>query len=383
MNIQPPFGKTNPFPATLLEKTWLSQGNSQRKTFHLVLDLRGSGYTYNVGDSIAIVSVNDSNVVEKTLKSMKASGSEIVFDRKGESFNLREFLTTKANITEISRKFFTDVQQLQSDPVKKEHLQWLLQDENRDGLKSYLECRQVWDFLSENSEVTFSPQEVVALLKPLLPRFYSIASSQKAVNDQVHLTVANLKYKSNGHERFGVCTHYLCDMTPLNQALIPIYIHPSNGFTLPEDINTDIVMVGPGTGVAPFRGFMQERIASRASGKNWLFFGEWRSNEDYYYYDFWKDCEAKGVLRIDTAFSRDQEDKIYVQHRMLEHGRDLFAWLENGAVFYVCGDAHRMAKDVDAALHHIVQIHGEKSESEAKNYIKRLRAEKKYLRDVY
>lgn len=383
MNQQLPFGKNNPFLATVLERTWLSRGNSQRKTFHLVLDLQGSGYTYNVGDSIAIVSINDPFVVERTLSAMKASGSEIVVDRKGESYSLREYLTVKANITDVSRKFFSDVLQLQSNPAKQEHLQWLLQDENRDGFKSYLECRQVWDFLEENSEVTLSLQEIVGLLKPMLPRFYSIASSQKAVNNQVHLTVANLKYTSNGHERFGVCTHYLCDLAPLNQAAVPVYIHPSNGFTLPKDRDTDIIMVGPGTGVAPFRGFMQERAVVEGKGRNWLFFGEWHSCEDYYYSDFWKEHEALGSLRVDTAFSRDQEDKIYVQHRMLEYGKELYSWLENGAVFYVCGDAHRMAKDVDATLHHIVQIHGDKSESETKEYIKRLRAEKKYLRDVY
>lgn len=383
MNQEPIFGKNNPFLATILERTWLSKGNSERRTFHLVLSLQGSGYTYNVGDSIAIASVNDPAIVEKTLAAMKATGDEIIADRKGFSYNLRQYLTTKANITDISRKFFCDVEQLQKNPSKQEHLQWLLQDENRDGLKSYLECRQVWDFLEENHEVSLSPQEVISLLKPLLPRFYSIASSQKAAKDQVHLTVANLKYISNGHERFGVCTHYLCDLAPINQAAVPVYIHASNGFTLPEDGNTDIIMVGPGTGVAPFRGFMQERVATNSQGKNWLFFGEWRSYEDYYYESFWKEHEACGALRIDTAFSRDQEDKVYVQHRMLEHGKELYSWLENGAVFYVCGDAHRMAKDVDATLQHIIQVHGNKSELEAKEYIKKLRADKKYLRDVY
>jgi sulfite reductase (NADPH) flavoprotein alpha-component len=223
----------------------------------------------------------------------------------------------------------------------------------------------------------------VDMLSPLLPRFYSIASSQLVVGDEIHLTVAGLRYNSNGHERFGVCTHYLCDLAPLNEAVISLYIQPHHGFTLPKEKEADIIMVGPGTGVAPFRGFMQERALHQGTGRNWLFFGERSYQEDYFYRHFWQDLETRSLLKVNTAFSRDQEHKIYVQHRMLEHGAEIFRWIDNGAYFYVCGDAQRMAKDVETTLLQIIQIYGSKTEQEAKEYLKKMRTDKKYLRDVY
>ena len=240
----------------------------------------------------------------------------------------------------------------------------------------------MWDFLIENEEAVFSLEEIVSMLMPLLPRFYSISSAQSVVGDEVHLTIAVVEYNSNGHPRRGVCTYYLCHLALLMQSVIPLYVHPNNGFTLPPDAGTDIIMIGPGTGVAPFRAFMQQR-ALEGAGRNWLFFGEWKVAENYFYKDFWSQLVAQNKLQIDTAFSRDQEDKVYVQHRMLEKGAELYQWLENGASIFVCGDAHRMAKDVDSTLHQIVQTFGAKSEKEAKDYIKKLRADKKYLRDVY
>lgn len=383
MNTQQ-FDKHHPFLASIKERYWLSKGNSQRQTHHVVLDLAGSGLKYQVGDSIAILPVNVPVVVEKTIAAMKASPDCMVNDKRSQkSFTLEAFLSSKANIGDVSRKLVSEIASRQTAHGKKVHLEWLLHEDNREAFKAYLEIHHLWDILDENSEVTFNPQDIADLLMPLLPRYYSIASSQKVVGEEVHLTISRLHYTSNGHERFGVCTYYVCSLAPLNIPDLPVYIQPHHGFTLPTDLATDIIMVGPGTGVAPFRAFMQERIATQSSGRNWLFFGEWRQDSDYFYQDFWEAAEAQGKLKISTAFSRDQEHKIYVQHRMWEAREELYSWLEKGAMLYVCGDAHRMAKDVEATLLRIVETCGNKSEQEAKDYVKKLRTQKKYLRDVY
>jgi sulfite reductase (NADPH) flavoprotein alpha-component len=380
----PPFDKHNPFLASIKERYWLSKPGSQRQTYHVVLDLTNSDLKYNVGDSLAIYPVNVPAVVERTISAMKATKDDQVTDKQGtNTYSLFEFLSCKANVTDISRKLIAETALRQPVASKREHLEWLLEDANREAMKAYIENHQVWDFLSENSEAQFSNQELVNLLMPLLQRYYSIASSQKTVGDEIHLTISRLNYHSNGHERFGVCTYYLCSLAPMSTPDIPIYLQASHGFTLPKDPSVDIIMVGPGTGVAPFRAFMQERVETKATGRNWLFFGEWHHDYDYFYREFWEDLESKGLLRIDTAFSRDQEHKIYVQHRMWEHREEFYAWLEKGAIFYVCGDAHRMAKDVEATLLRIVESCGNKSEQEAKEYVKALRASKRYLRDVY
>ena len=221
------------------------------------------------------------------------------------------------------------------------------------------------------------------MLMPLLPRFYSIASSMKEVSNEVHLTVADLKYISNQHVRRGVCTYYLCELAPMHQEIIPIFVQPHHGFTVPENRDADLIMIGPGTGIAPYRAFMQERMALNATGKNWLFFGECYRAYNYFYEDYWNSLAAQEKLEIDLAFSRDQEHKIYVWHRMLEKAPEIFNWLQNGAYLFVCGDAHRMAKDVDATIHKIVREQGGMDEHAAKNYIKQLKAENRYLRDVY
>lgn len=378
------YDKHNPFLASIKERYWLSKPGSQRHTYHVVLNLAGSNLKYTVGDSIAIYPVNVPAVVERTILAMKANKDDHVTDKQGvNTYTLYEFLSNKANIADVSKKLIAETALRLPAGPKRDHLEWLLEDTNRDNLKSYIQLHQVWDFLDENSEANFSIQDLVNLLMPLLPRFYSIASSQMVVGDEIHLTVSQLQYTSNGHERYGVCTYYLCSLAPLDTPHIPIYIQPHHGFTLPTDPSIDIIMIGPGTGVAPFRAFMQERFSSEASGKNWLFFGEWHHDLDYYYQDFWEDLEAKGKLRINTAFSRDQEHKIYVQHRMWEHKEEVFEWLEKGAMIYVCGDAHHMAKDVDAMLLRIVEACGNKSEAQAKDYMKALRAGKRYLRDIY
>ncbi len=378
------YTKTNPFLATIKERYPLCKPGSSKYTHHVVLDLKGSEIAHEVGDSIAIFPEHDPILVQRTLKALGMTGAEIILDKHtGESVSLQIFLTKLANITDINRKLLQETALRQNNPKKKEHLQFLIGEENKDALKEYLSKRELWDFLEENNEVVFTPEEISLLIQPMLPRFYSIASSMEAVGEEVHLTVSYVKYTSHNQLRLGVCSHYLCDLAPLNQAVIPVYIQSHRGFTLPTNSSSALIMIGPGTGIAPYRGFMQERMVKGATGKNWLFFGECNRAYDYFYEEFWEKLKAEGKLNIDLAFSRDQEHKIYVQHRMLEQSEKLFQWLEAGAYLFVCGDAHRMAKDVDAVLHQIIQEQGRMDEQAVKAYVKRLRAEKRYLRDVY
>ncbi len=378
------FSRTNPFIAKIKERKRLSKLGSKKSTHYISLDISGSDIHYNVGDSIGIYPTNDPQLVEWTLKAMNATGDELVTDKNGENLKpLKVFLKEKANITEFSKKLLMEIANKQTDPVKKATLETLFLDDQKEALKEFLARYELWHILEENKEAIFDIQELCNLLMPLLPRLYSISSSKNAVGNEVHLTVAMLEYESNQLLRRGVCTHYLCNLAPLNDASVPIYIHPHNGFTIPEDENTPIIMIGPGTGIAPFRAFLQERIHKQAKGKNWLIFGEWNRNFDFFYEDYWNELIALNQLRLDCAFSRDEAHKVYVQHRMLENGQEIFDWLQNGAHFYVCGDAKRMAKDVEATLLQIISEFGKLDETDSKAYLKDLRAKKRYLRDVY
>ncbi len=380
----PDYTRFSPFFASIKARHPLSREGSQKSTHHLVLDLSSSGIIYQAGDTLGILPQNGSELVEKSLLAMHARGDELILDRQGEKrWPLREFLRAHANIKDVTRKLVQMVCQRHQNETKKHFLTQLLEDSNKHFLKEYLEKYQLWDFLVEHAEALVTAEELCPLLLPLLPRFYSIASSQAVVGNEVHLTVAILKYTSNDLERQGVCTHYLCYDAPLNTPMVPVYIQPTHSFSLPEDDSRPVIMVGPGTGIAPFRAFMQERIARRAPGKNWLFFGEWNRRYDFFYEQFWLDLVQQEKLQLDLAFSRDQEHKVYVQHCMLEKGAELFQWIEEGAFFYVCGDAEYMAKDVEAALLAIIQLHGKKGELEAKAYLKQLRKEGRYLKDVY
>lgn len=379
-----PYSKTNPFLATVKDRYSLSKPGSGKNTQHVVLGIHHSGFRYQVGDSVGVFPENDPLLIEQTLKAIKAKGDEIIRDKNsGEPWPLRLFLQKKANLTTVSRKLLSEIKERQTNPAKKEKLAQLFEEENKEHLKSYLASHEVWDLYAENEEVSFSLEEVSQLLMPMLPRLYSIASSMEAVGDEVHLTVSLLNYYTNGHLRFGVCTHYLCNLAPMHEPKVPIYIQPNHGFTLPQDNDQALIMIGPGTGIAPYRGFMQERMCKGSKAKHWLFFGEWNRTYDYYYEDYWEELRRKNLLKVSLAFSRDQDYKIYVQHCMLEHAAELFKWIQEGAVIYVCGDAHHMAKDVDACLHQIVQEQGLLSELEAKDFIKKLKADKRYLRDVY
>jgi len=379
------YNKQNPFYGSIKERYSLSKMGSQKNTQHIVIDIRNSGLTYEVGDSVGIFSSHDSALVYKTLNALKATGHEVIRDKlTGEEFKLKDALFSKYSITDITPKFLQEVHQRQTQPDKKQALALLLEESNREALKTFIKFHEIWDLLTFHCEVSFHIQEFVDLLKPLLPRFYSIASSQKHVGEEIHLTIAPLEYETNGHIRRGVCTHFICELAELQAPVVPIFIQPTHNFRLPQDHHSDLIMIGPGTGVAPFRAFLQERLLfAKSTGKHWLFFGAKQRDFDYYYENDWNLYSEHGHLRLDLAFSRDQEHKVYVQHRMLEMGQELFDWLIGGAFLYVCGDAARMAKDVEATLQQILQEHGQMDPLTSREYIKRMRQEKRYLRDVY
>lgn len=378
------YDRMHPFPAKIKERFLLTKSGSTKKTYHVSLDLSGSGIRFKVGDSIGIYGRNDPLLVSHLLNAMKASGDEIILDPKtGQPITAREFLSAKANLSRITSSFLKLMYEYDPSHDKRNHLHRLLEQENKPLLSQYLATHDPLDLLKEYEEVTAPLQELCAQFGPLLPRFYSVASSLHSIPNEVHLTVALFTFSHSGQQRFGVASHFLCHMAEERKTPISIYVQPCTGFTLPENPDIPIIMIGPGTGVAPFRAFMQERLALGATGKNWLFFGERHSAYDFFYEDFWQELVNTDFLRLSLAFSRDQEEKIYVQHKMYEQAADLWKWITDGAIIYVCGDADHMAKDVEHMLRLIIKEQGRMTEDEAKAYLKSLRTQKRYLLDVY
>ena len=380
----PTHTKDNPFLSAVTENRILNMPGSQKDTRHVVVDIAGSGLEYETGDSLGVFPSNSEKAVAEVLSALGAEGDESVTPPKhDQAMSLRDALSHHLNIAVQNKKFLQAMAAKTGDAREKEKLEALLQPEARQEMMSFLANREVVDLLEEFPGTRFSPQELVDNLKRLVPRLYSIASSPELFPNEVHMTVAVVRYRTNDRERIGVCSTYLAERAPLHQREVPVFLAKSH-FRLPEDASRDIIMVGPGTGIAPFRAFLQERIALGAPGRNWLFFGDQRRDYDYLYGEEFDEELAAGKLhRLSLAFSRDQEKKIYVQDRMLEEARTLWEWIDNGAYFYVCGDAQRMAKDVDQALHRIARECGGLSEEEAASYIKLMRKERRYQRDVY
>jgi sulfite reductase (NADPH) flavoprotein alpha-component len=374
------YNRKNPFPAKLLVNRKLNRQGSEKETRHYEFSLAGSRLHFEVGDSMGIFPKNDPKLVDEILHALHFSGEEPVTTKEGETFSLREGLIRYYQITQPSKQFLDAI--VQKAPGAND-LKELLHPDRKEDLEHYLWGLEVIDFLLDNPSVRFTPEEFVGTLRKLQPRLYSIGSSLKARPEQVDLVVATVRYESHGRMRTGVASSFLADRVPAGET-VSMFVHVAKGFRLPDDPGVPIIMIGPGTGIAPFRAYLQERAAIGAPGKNWLFFGEQRSKCDFFYEEEFAQWQAKGILtRFDTAFSREQAHKIFVQHRMLEQAEELYRWLEDGAHFYVCGDAARMAKDVDVALHRIVEEQGGKSVEEAAAYIEQLRKEKRYKRDVY
>jgi sulfite reductase (NADPH) flavoprotein alpha-component len=373
----PTFSKANPFPSRLLKNICLNKAGSAKEVRHLEIDLDGSGLTYEPGDALGVLPANCPGLVQDILTRLRCDGEE-PFRINGADVPLRVALSRYLDITKPSNELLGAVVQRAQNC----ELAPLLAAGRSADLKNWLWGRGVIDALELLSE-PLPAAEFVKLLRKLSPRLYSIASSPKAYPCQVHLTVSAVRYESHGRARKGVASTFLADRA-IETGATKIFVQPSHGFKLPKSGDTPIIMIGPGTGIAPFRAFLEERQVTGAKGKNWLFFGDQKHSTDFLYEEELTKWLSDGHLtRLDLAFSRDQVEKIYVQHRMLECAAELWSWLQEGAHFYVCGDASRMAKDVDAALHTIAQRAGGLDTETAAEYVGKLKAEKRYQRDVY
>jgi sulfite reductase (NADPH) flavoprotein alpha-component len=371
------FGKSNPFPARLLKNVLLNKPGSAKEVRHFEISLDGSGLAYEAGDALGVAPVNCPELVDEIIAALKCNPAENV--KVGEAtLPLRDALLRHLDITKPSQEFFATV----ANAVPAGELAGLLASEKRGELKQWLYGRGVIDLLQLLTEPP-SAADFVRLMKRLTPRLYSICSSPKAHPGEVHLTIGAVRYESHGRGRKGVASTFLADRAG-DAEFVKVFVQPSHGFKLPSAGDTPIIMVGPGTGIAPFRAFLEEREAVGAKGKNWLFFGDQKRTADYLYEEQITGWQKSSLLtRLDLAFSRDQAEKVYVQNRMLETAGELWSWLEAGAHFYVCGDASRMAKDVDAALHKIVEKAGGKGADDAKAYVAKIKSDKRYQRDVY
>ncbi|WHS98394.1 MAG: assimilatory sulfite reductase (NADPH) [Pantoea stewartii] len=374
--VIPGSNKSNPYAAALITNKRLSSEQSAKDIRHFEFDLTDSGLKYEAGDALGVIPVNEPSLVSLLLTQLNADYQTPVpgFDR-----SLGDLLTYQFEISEPSRKLIEWVGQNTTN----QELRHVLQHDDKDALGVWLWGKDTLDLLQLELTRSLSVPEFVALLRPLQHRAYSISSSSKAHPNQVHLTIAAVRYHSGGRNRSGVCSTYLAERVRRGEKPA-IFISPNKSFRVPANGNAPMIMVGPGTGIAPFRAFLQERQVTGAQGKNWLFFGDQHQEHDFIYREELTAWHESGLLtRLDLAFSRDQDKKVYVQNRMLEQGAELYAWLQEGGYFYVCGDASRMAKDVDNALYEIVRQFGGLSSERAADYIDQLKKEKRYLRDVY
>ncbi|MBI4662710.1 MAG: assimilatory sulfite reductase (NADPH) flavoprotein subunit [Verrucomicrobia bacterium] len=378
-HLSPVFSRNHPFTARRITHRKLNAPGSAKDTRHFEISLPGSELTYEVGDALGVMPANCPALVSDLLGALGCDGEEAVLDPQGKETSLRCALLRHFQITQPPFEFVEAVAERSGDA----DLKALLEPARKADLNQYLTGREVIDLLLNFPAAKFSFVEFVGLLRKLQPRLYSIASSPKAHPDEVHLTVAVVRYASHGRERKGVCSTFLAERVHADTP-VPVFVQTSSHFRLPKDSARPMIMIGPGTGVAPFRAFLEERQAVGANGKHWLFFGDQRRATDFLYQTELEAKLADGILtRLDTAFSRDQAEKIYVQHRLLENAAELWAWIEDGAHVYVCGDAKRMAKDVDAAFHEVITKAGGKSREQAEEYVARMKTEKRYQRDVY
>ena len=366
---EPRYSKKNPFPAPMLAVRCLNAAGSAKEVNHVAFSLEGSGLVYEAGDALGVVPQNCPDLVTAVLAALGCDGEEAVPVPDGSTASLRHALTDHYDLAKPSSEFISRFGAPAADSVG--------------GTTTTTAVQHVIDIVLARPETRLAPVEFVRLLRKLQPRLYSIASSPRAHPNEVHLTVGAVRYEAHGRARKGVCSTFLAERCPAG-SVAKVFVHSNHAFRPPAAADIPMIMVGPGTGIAPFRAFLHERRAGGAAGRNWLFFGDQRAAADFLYREELLELKSSGVLtRLDTAFSRDQPEKIYVQQRMLENAAELYAWLEAGAHFYVCGDASRMAKDVDVALHRVIETAGGKSPADAASYVQALKAAKRYARDVY
>jgi sulfite reductase (NADPH) flavoprotein alpha-component len=371
------YDKKSPFTANLLTSQKITGARSAKDVHHIEIDLEGSDLHYKVGDALGVWFENDPQLVDALIRRLKLDPQEQVkIDDKNVS--LKQALTESFELTATHPAFVEGYAKL----TKSKKLLTLAEDKNK--LRDFANTHQIIDVVSKKGSKAVTAEKFVALLRHLSPRLYSIASSQTEVEQEVHLTVGALTFENEeGEVRQGGASGFLAHRLQEGQQ-VKVFIEDNHNFRLPTNPETPIIMVGPGTGIAPFRAFLQERDATEATGKNWLFFGEQTFNEDFLYQTEWQGFLKSGLLtNLDLAFSRDQAEKIYVQDRLKEHAREIYQWLQEGAHFYVCGDANRMAKDVQQTLIEIIGTQGKKSLEDAEQYLTELRQAKRYQRDVY
>jgi sulfite reductase (NADPH) flavoprotein alpha-component len=370
--------RDTPVDVELLNTAPLTARGSERSVHHIELQAPAPQLAYEPGDAVGIWHANPADTVTQIAAAVQADPATVV-TLDGRSHSLADWLASHREITRLSRPFL-DAHARRAGSAELERLR---DDSGEQGLRALLRDWQPIDLL-QRFPAQWSAEELVQALRPLTPRLYSIASSRAAVGDELHLTVAAVEYQRDGQPRFGAASQYLTRLRAADAPRIRAYIEPNPRFRLPEDSSRDIIMIGPGTGVAPFRGFLQHRIEQGASGRNWLVFGGRHLRSDFLYQTEWLEARRNGTLhRLDVAFSRDQADKVYVQDRIREHGTELLRWLDGGAHLYVCGDAQRMAQDVHAALRDVLVNHGGRSVDNAEAELSELAAARRYCRDVY
>lgn len=379
-DVEVVYSRTNPFKAEVLENLNLNGRGSNKETHHIELSLEGSGLTFEPGDNVGIYPTNDPELVDLILQETKWNPEEaITINKQGDVLSLKEALLSQFEITLLTKSLLKQAAQFS----KNEALQELVAAGNEEKVKAYVAGRDLLDLIRDFGPWTGTAQEFTAILRKLSPRLYSIASSLAANPDEVHLTIEAVRYDANGRERNGVCSTLVAERIQPGDTL-PVYIQSNKHFKLPENPETPIIMVGPGTGVAPFRAFMQEREEIGLIGKTWMFFGGQHFVTDFLYQTEWQKWLKDGVLtKMDVAFSGDTDEKVYVQQRIFEHSKELFEWLQEGAVVYICGDKKNMAQDVHNALLDIIEKEGSMSREQAEAYLTEMKQQKRYQRDVY
>jgi len=369
------YSKESPFDAELLVNQKITGRDSNKDVRHIEIDLSDSGLTYQVGDALGVWFENDESLVAELLALVELSGDEQV-SLSSEQLPIKQALVEKFELTQSNGKFI----EFWAEHTSSEKLTDLVQDKN--ALREFALEHQVIDIV-KIAPKAIDAQVLVDSLRKITPRLYSIASSQAEVDEEVHLTLGVVAFEKDGEARLGGASGFLSHRLE-EGGKVKVFVEHNNNFRLPENDSTDVIMIGPGTGVAPFRAFMQEREARDADGRNWMFFGDQTFTQDFLYQVEWQNYLKSGLLtKMDVAFSRDQAEKVYVQHRIKENSQEVYQWLESGAHLYICGDANRMAKDVHQALIEVVAEQGGKTPEQAEDYLKALRTDKRYQRDVY
>ena len=375
------YTRNQPYISRVITNQRLTGPESEKETIHIELELE-EGMTYTPGDAVGIIPTNRESQVEEALEALGFNGTERVLDHYKVEISLHEALTSRLGIGKLARGSVNQYAKLCCENVPAA-LKGLLGTENKAVAEEYIWGREFVDLVKEFPGVVKQPQDLFNILQRLTPRMYSIASSQAAHPNEVHTTVRVVRFNAHGAERQGVCSGHLGERAP-EGGTMPIFLHENNAFRLPEDTDAPVIMIGPGTGIAPFRAFLEHRQVLGQRGPMWLFFGEQRRVSDYLYEQQFVQLEREGVLtKLHTAFSRDTARKVYVQDRMQENAADLYDWLERGAYFYVCGDASRMAKDVENALLDVIAKGSNGTLEQAAEYLANMKKQKRYQRDVY